>query len=67
MTEKTKAAISNYRRQCMIGRVKKMLDAGLTTSEICEKLEMSESEIRPVMEVIEKAERNRKLMEATNE
>lgn len=64
---KKKAKVEQIHRQMLIGRVKKMHDAGLTTSEICEKLKMTESEIRPAMEVIEEAEKNRKFMETTNE
>ena len=62
-----KAKVELMRRQLLIGRVKKMLEKGLTVSEICEHLNIPESEIRPAIEVIEKAEKNSKLMEAANE
>ena len=63
MNEMEKKAKSDLiRRQLTIGRVRKELAAGLTTSEICEKYSISEAHIRSVVATIEEAEKNRKVM-----
>lgn len=52
----------NRRLQMTVGKVKKLRDEGLSTTEIAQKLGLGESTIRSVNNIIDKAEAKRKTL-----
>lgn len=52
--------VSKTKRELLVGRTKKMLDDGMTVTEIAKKLNIPESTVRSCKEIIDKAEANRK-------
>lgn len=68
MRDERLAASCLRRRQMLVGRVKRMLDAGKTICEISNELKLTESTVRPIVAMIRENERYLKsAMETTNE
>lgn len=58
------AMSERVRRQLLVGRVSKMVEAGYSTAEIQAGLKLSESQVRPLIKICEDAKQKKAEMEA---